>query len=199
MDTDDKKIKKLRAPIPQSVRFNVFRRDNFSCIYCGKSSPEVVLHCDHSVSVKDGGNDTEANLVTACIDCNLGKSSKSVRRPSVVKSPAIIETEAASGLVGMWGHTLVDDDELPGKKTIQWQFKIIRQATPEMYVCQLFSWMDGEPTNCEMLSTQALMNDCKLYATNDQMLVAYQKAYDRRKQNIRQSEGHLKIVRGQFG
>lgn len=57
------------------TRFEVFKRDEFTCRYCGRKSPEVVLQVDHVVPVCDGGSDDEMNLVTSCWECNSGKSS----------------------------------------------------------------------------------------------------------------------------
>lgn len=65
-----------RKPISKSVRFEVFKRDNFTCQYCGGVSPNVVLHVDHINPVAGGGDNDILNLVTACVDCNLGKGAK---------------------------------------------------------------------------------------------------------------------------
>lgn len=62
-----------RAPIPKKLRFEVFKRDSFTCQYCGRKSPEFVLHCDHIKPVAEGGATEMLNLVTACNACNLGK------------------------------------------------------------------------------------------------------------------------------
>jgi len=59
-----------------SVRFAILRRDGFTCIYCGGTPPKVLLEVDHIVPKSDGGTDDEANLCTACTDCNRGKGSK---------------------------------------------------------------------------------------------------------------------------
>jgi 5-methylcytosine-specific restriction endonuclease McrA len=37
-----------------------------------------VLHVDHVVSLAAGGASTEDNLLTACEECNLGKSTRAV-------------------------------------------------------------------------------------------------------------------------
>lgn len=55
-------------------RFEVFKRDDFTCRYCGRKSPAVVLEVDHIQPVCEGGCDDEINLVTACWECNRGKS-----------------------------------------------------------------------------------------------------------------------------
>ena len=60
--------------INKAKRFEVFHRDGFTCRYCGRKPPEVVLEADHVVAVANGGGDEVENLVTACFDCNRGKS-----------------------------------------------------------------------------------------------------------------------------
>jgi hypothetical protein len=64
-----------RTPIPAGLRFAVLRRDGFRCVYCGHGEPDgAKLHLDHLVPVSRGGLTNLGNLVTACQDCNLGKS-----------------------------------------------------------------------------------------------------------------------------
>jgi 5-methylcytosine-specific restriction endonuclease McrA len=64
----------MRKGLSQRTRFEVFKRDKFTCQYCGRTPPAAVLHVDHVVPVAGGGPDDQANLVTSCADCNLGKS-----------------------------------------------------------------------------------------------------------------------------
>lgn len=63
-----------RRPLSKRVRFEVFKRDSFTCQYCGRQPPEVVLHVDHIQPVASGGGNDRDNLITSCRDCNLGKS-----------------------------------------------------------------------------------------------------------------------------
>jgi 5-methylcytosine-specific restriction endonuclease McrA len=65
-----------RAPISKKLRFEVFKRDKFTCQYCGAIGGQVLLHCDHVVPVAEGGETTLLNLTTACVDCNLGKGAR---------------------------------------------------------------------------------------------------------------------------
>lgn len=65
-----------RKPISKKLRFEVFKRDSFTCQYCGKSAPSVVLEVDHIEPVSKGGTNDILNLVTSCFDCNRGKSDK---------------------------------------------------------------------------------------------------------------------------
>ncbi len=54
-------------------RFEVLRRDNFTCRYCHETTTPLTI--DHVLPVALGGTDEPTNLVTACRDCNAGKSS----------------------------------------------------------------------------------------------------------------------------
>ncbi len=67
----------LRLSIPAGLRFEIFRRDKFRCVYCGRGPADGVrLHVDHVRPVSRGGTDDPSNLVTACDECNLGKGNK---------------------------------------------------------------------------------------------------------------------------
>lgn len=66
--------RQAQMALSKRTRFEVFKRDDFTCQYCGKRAPEVVLHVDHIVARANGGSDDAINLRTACVDCNLGKS-----------------------------------------------------------------------------------------------------------------------------
>lgn len=63
-----------RKPISKKQRFDVFKRDAFTCQYCGCTPPSVVLEVDHVHPVSKGGSNQVDNLLTACFDCNRGKS-----------------------------------------------------------------------------------------------------------------------------
>jgi hypothetical protein len=61
--------------VSRRLRFEVLRRDNHTCRYCGGTAPDVVLTVDHVIPRALGGGDEPSNLVAACKDCNSGKSS----------------------------------------------------------------------------------------------------------------------------
>lgn len=63
--------------VSKRTRFEVLRRDNHSCRYCGQCAPDVKLTVDHVVPKALGGTDAPSNLVAACVDCNVGKASSS--------------------------------------------------------------------------------------------------------------------------
>lgn len=61
--------------VSKRLRFEILRRDNHTCRYCGASAPDVKLTVDHVAPIALGGGDEPSNLTTACWDCNAGKSS----------------------------------------------------------------------------------------------------------------------------
>jgi len=67
---------KKRDPIETRLRHEVFKRDNYKCIECGKSNKDTTLHADHILPVSQGGTDELENLQTLCQACNLAKSNR---------------------------------------------------------------------------------------------------------------------------
>lgn len=59
--------------ISRTLRFEVFKRDSFTCQYCGRQTPQVILEIDHIIPKSKGGTDDINNLITSCFDCNRGK------------------------------------------------------------------------------------------------------------------------------
>lgn len=55
-------------------RFYILTRDQYTCQYCGRSAPDVVLHVDHLQPVSLGGTNHPYNLLASCEACNISKS-----------------------------------------------------------------------------------------------------------------------------
>lgn len=64
--------------ISKGKRFEVFKRDGFTCQYCGRRPPDVILEVDHIDPRCSGGSDDDINLITSCWDCNRGKGRKAL-------------------------------------------------------------------------------------------------------------------------
>jgi len=67
-----------RKALSKKTRFDVFKRDFFTCQYCGAHPPGILLHVDHVVAVANGGSNSIDNLVTSCEPCNAGKGARSL-------------------------------------------------------------------------------------------------------------------------
>lgn len=61
--------------VSKRLRYEILRRDNHACRYCGAAAPDVKLNVDHVIPTSLGGSDKPDNLVTGCEPCNSGKSS----------------------------------------------------------------------------------------------------------------------------
>ncbi len=57
------------------LRFEIFKRDNFTCQYCGRNPKNdgCKLHIDHIHPKSKKGKWKEDNLITSCEECNEGK------------------------------------------------------------------------------------------------------------------------------
>lgn len=76
--------------LSKRLRFDIFKRDGFTCGYCGLKPPGVILEVDHILPVSGGGTDEEENLITSCFACNRGKADQPLeRRPK----PLMISVE----------------------------------------------------------------------------------------------------------
>ena len=74
-----------RKDVSKKLRFDVFKRDHFTCQYCGQKAPDVVLNIDHINPVKEGGKNNILNLVTSCFDCNSGKGARKLTDRQEIK------------------------------------------------------------------------------------------------------------------
>ena len=62
-----------RATIPESLRNEVFERDNYKCVNCASSEN---LNLDHIIPFSKGGRTECGNLQTLCRKCNIEKRDK---------------------------------------------------------------------------------------------------------------------------
>ncbi len=57
-------------------RRNIFKRDHYTCQYCGAQPGSEELSIDHVVPRAQGGASTWENCVLACIKCNKDKAAR---------------------------------------------------------------------------------------------------------------------------
>lgn len=104
-----------------------------------------------------------SNLVTACYDCNRGKSAKVVEFEPP-KYPEIFKK--SHPLTGKFGHTLERED---GEVFANYQFQIL-DVQDDIATVQLFSWgIPPGPNGTMVLSVGELMNRerCALYGDQE--------------------------------
>ena len=65
-----------KRDIPLGLRWEVFKRDSYRCVVCGRSPathPGLTLHTDHVVPESRGGATHIDNLRVLCDECNAGR------------------------------------------------------------------------------------------------------------------------------
>jgi hypothetical protein len=129
----------------QSLRFEILRRDEFTCVYCGRAAPDVVLHVDHIQPIAETGvpNDSVLNLATACRDCNLGKTDG----PAVAAALAHARTKTRNEnlrLLKSWrrGHGFADSRYDEGFEILATQLPPIFDVGEKRWFSELDWWMD---------------------------------------------------------
>lgn len=159
-----------RKSLPAQTRFSVLSRDRFTCRYCSRSAPEVELQIDHVKPVADGGSNELENLVTACADCNLGKSDK----------PVEFVPSATTGRAKGSAHHLIGCGFLSFKNGKCHEQGVIMAVfnTPEpAALLQYFEWIMGEETFQRLIPLKDILFDAsgpeegeityRIFPTND--------------------------------
>ena len=89
-------VHKPRACVKMTRR-EIFRRDNYTCQYCGSQSRDLTI--DHVKPKHLGGSHTWTNVVTACSYCNHKKGGRPLEQTglSLLKEP--IEPPASAAYI----------------------------------------------------------------------------------------------------
>lgn len=104
-----------RKAISKKLRFEVLKRDNFTCQYCGAKAPDAILEVDHIQPVAKGGKNNILNLITACRSCNSGKSDRLLSDASAVEKQRqqaeIIQARREMiQLMAQWQQELLEEE-----------------------------------------------------------------------------------------
>lgn len=105
-----------RKSLSRKTRFEVFKRDKFTCQYCGAQAPDVTLEVDHIEPVAEGGTNDITNLVTACVSCNRGKGAIRLDDDTAVKKQKkqldmLQERREQLEMLHEWQLSLVDESD----------------------------------------------------------------------------------------
>lgn len=102
----NKMIHRPRRKI-RPVRREIFRRDNYTCQYCGKHAAQLTI--DHIIPKHLGGLQTWENSVTACPACNHHKGGRPLAETGMsLLKPARYPPDSAEYF---FGHYLKDNSE----------------------------------------------------------------------------------------
>jgi len=105
-----------RINLSKKIRFEVFKRDSFTCQYCGRKAPDTTLQCDHIEPVSKGGTNDILNLITSCHECNIGKSNRRLSDNTVVEKQhqqlaALQERKEQMEMMFKWQADLLNIEE----------------------------------------------------------------------------------------
>ena len=82
-----------------TIRFEIFKRDDFSCQYCGRSAQDnIKLHLEHIKPLSKGGTFAFSNLITSCEECNLGKTDVVLAKHQEMKMQSIVKDKTSKEL-----------------------------------------------------------------------------------------------------
>lgn len=97
--------------VSKRLRYEILRRDNHACRYCGAAAPDVKLNVNHVIPQALGGSDKPDNLATSCADCNAGKTSSMPDAMPVAdvdqgtfRRAAELKRDAEERRVALFGH-----------------------------------------------------------------------------------------------
>ena len=65
--------------VRKDLRWAIYLRDEFRCLYCGIHMSQCVVTLDHLKSRSRGGSNKADNLVTCCQPCNARKKDRTPR------------------------------------------------------------------------------------------------------------------------
>jgi 5-methylcytosine-specific restriction endonuclease McrA len=102
----DSMVKRPRPQVKLTKR-EIFRRDNYTCQYCG-AKPQV-LTVDHIIPRRLGGKASWDNLVTACPSCNHRKGGRMVQQANMklLRKP----TTPSASMTYIFGRYLIKNEE----------------------------------------------------------------------------------------
>lgn len=153
------------------LRYEILRRDNHRCRYCGAAAPDARLTVDHVVPASLGGSDDPSNLVTACADCNSGKSASNPDAPLVadVEQDQLRWVAAMHAVIEQRAAELRDERNALARFNQVWQAHagvvlVPRDATWKNSVCRFMAAGLDEEFLADAVATA--MGNSKLPPTN---------------------------------
>jgi 5-methylcytosine-specific restriction endonuclease McrA len=99
-------VHRLRLRLKLSRR-SVFRRDSFTCQYCGIQSNHLTI--DHVIPRHRGGAHTWDNVVSACPPCNRRKGGKTLEEAHMVLRHKAAEPSAS--MRSLFAHYLIENHD----------------------------------------------------------------------------------------
>lgn len=132
--------------VSKRLRYEILRRDNHACRYCGATAPGTKLAVDHVIPQSLGGSDKPTNLVASCADCNAGKTSSMPNAMPVadVDQDTFRRAAELQQLAEQQSHTLRDGQ--PSQETVRTAF--------HCHLIAVWNWAWNKRTHTEPTEEQ---------------------------------------------
>ncbi len=87
------------------TRLEVFKRDQYTCQYCGRETRQLTL--DHVIPRYRGGQHTWENVVSACVPCNRRKACRTPKEAGMklVRQPSLPRDNGLFYIPAYYPHT----------------------------------------------------------------------------------------------
>ncbi len=175
-----------RKSVPKALRFEVFKRDLFKCQYCGRAAPEVVLHVDHLKPVVEGGTNDILNLITSCVDCNLGKGRRKLSENVTMQKQRDVleelqERREQLEMMMQWREGLQDLKDVTAKRVASyWNDLTPGWSVTDQGIATIKKWLlkltaDEILSAMDIAATQYLERDKDGKITSDSWSTAFDK------------------------
>lgn len=115
-------------PTKPRLRFEVFKRDGFTCAYCGRKPPIVTLQVDHILAESRGGPPNIDNLITSCFDCNSGKSNIPLTAIPETIEKKLVRAQEQQEQVRAYNRLLANKE-----RALQRSIKLVAEAFSSFY------------------------------------------------------------------
>jgi hypothetical protein len=124
------------VPVSKRIRYEVLRRDHYTCRFCGAPAPWVLLEIDHVVPRSEGGSDAPGNLQVLCEDCNAGKSATMPERWLVTETKRVSlgthreppEDDYAEMYAYMAAYSALED--IPAERVLRCVMRVMADVYP---------------------------------------------------------------------
>lgn len=168
-----------RKSLSKKLRFEVFKRDRFTCQYCGRMSPDVILEVDHIEPVAEGGDDDILNLITACRDCNRGKGKVRLSDNESVKK----QQQQLRDLADTTEQT---------QMMIQWKKELLEMRKQEVdSICDLIGDLAGlEPNESDRRDIQRYLTRFSFSDVWDATEISFMRYFDERGSDYQVSKSY---------
>lgn len=101
-----------QTPVSHADRFEVLHRDGFACHFCGRRPPDVTLTVERIRPILDGGSNSTLNMVTACVECGMGRRNIMARALRTDPRQDALAENWGVGRLALWASDLAQHNDL---------------------------------------------------------------------------------------